>query len=76
MNIKKLEKRLREFSPRNNPRCPICGMNFRDEYNCPHSIAEAKNHLKQKILKAKIRIETNKIMKGLDKPELPKVENT
>ena len=52
--IKKLKRRLQEFSPRDS-NCPICHREFRDEYNCQHSISEAKQHLQDKIRDLEIR---------------------
>ncbi len=51
-SLKKLQERLKNFNARGS-NCPICGHEFRDEYNCPHSISEAIEHLKDKIFRAK-----------------------
>ena len=54
--VKKLEKKLKEFSPRGGSKCPICKCTFRDEYNCPHSIDQVKDFLKNKILEENIKM--------------------
>lgn len=54
--IKKLQKQLSEFSARGSM-CPICKREFRDEYNCSHSIADVKYYLEKEIMKL-ISLET------------------
>lgn len=59
--IKKAKQKLEEFSPRGGSNCPLCGKEFR--YGCDHSIQQAKEHMKDRILKLQIRQEISKEMK-------------
>ena len=59
--IKQAKQKLEQFSIGADGPCPICRKYFKDN-DCKHSIKEAEEFLKERILKLQIQEEVKKIL--------------